>query len=104
MNAVLFVRSHSFAMSLFREHLYYTDARTHVVKRLNKYTGGEPLEVNIKPNTKVPVALKVVHPLNQPMTRPSGEICCFLFHFSQTSCFNNRHCFKQAVMSRVASV
>ncbi|XP_036069941.1 pro-epidermal growth factor [Oryzias melastigma] len=70
------LQSHSFAMSLFREHLYYTDARTHVVKRLNKYTGGEPLEVNIKPNTKVPVALKVVHPLNQPMTQTLFQTGC----------------------------
>ncbi|RVE67693.1 hypothetical protein OJAV_G00105640 [Oryzias javanicus] len=65
-------RSHSFAMSLFLEHLYYTDARSHVVKRLNKYTGGEPMELNLKPNPKAPVSLKVVHPLNQPMTQSSG--------------------------------
>uniref|UniRef100_A0A3P9JKQ0 Epidermal growth factor n=1 Tax=Oryzias latipes TaxID=8090 RepID=A0A3P9JKQ0_ORYLA len=66
------LQSPSFAMSLFLEHLYYTDARSHVVKRLNKYTGGEPLDINIKPMTKAPIALKVVHPLNQPTTLPSG--------------------------------
>ncbi|XP_078810027.1 pro-epidermal growth factor isoform X3 [Oryzias latipes] len=66
------LQSPSFAMSLFLEHLYYTDARSHVVKRLNKYTGGKPLDVNIKPMTKAPVALKVVHPLNQPTSLSSG--------------------------------
>lgn len=54
-------------MSLFLEHIYYTDATSRAIKQLNKYTGGEPADVNIKQMAKTPVDIKVVHPLNQPM-------------------------------------
>lgn len=53
-------------ISVFLEHLYYTDAATRLVKQVNKYTGGAPL--NLKQTAKPPGAIKVVHPLNQPMT------------------------------------
>ncbi len=60
-------------ISVFLEHLYYTDAASRVIKQVNKYTGGEPLNVNIKRMAKPPVDIKVVHPLNQPMadSKPS---------------------------------
>nr|XP_033488398.1 pro-epidermal growth factor isoform X2 [Epinephelus lanceolatus] len=60
-------RSHSLGISLFREHLYYTDAASRVIKEVNKYTGGEPINVNKKQMAKPAVTIKVVHPLNQPM-------------------------------------
>uniref|UniRef100_A0A8C2X8Q0 Epidermal growth factor n=1 Tax=Cyclopterus lumpus TaxID=8103 RepID=A0A8C2X8Q0_CYCLU len=60
-------RSQSPGISVFLEHLYYTDAASRVIKQVNKYAGGEPLIVNIKQMAKPPVNIKVVHPLNQPM-------------------------------------
>ncbi|XP_044061864.1 pro-epidermal growth factor isoform X2 [Siniperca chuatsi] len=61
------LRSHSLGISVFLENLYYTDAASRVIKQVNKYTGGEPLNVNIKRMAKPPVDIKVIHPLNQPM-------------------------------------
>ncbi|KAK5896718.1 hypothetical protein CesoFtcFv8_009848 [Champsocephalus esox] len=60
------LRSQSMGISVFLEHLYFTDAATRLVKQVNKYTGGAPL--NLKQTAKPPGAIKVVHPLNQPMT------------------------------------
>uniref|UniRef100_A0A3Q1I1W3 Epidermal growth factor n=1 Tax=Acanthochromis polyacanthus TaxID=80966 RepID=A0A3Q1I1W3_9TELE len=57
----------SFGISLFLERLYYSDAASRVIKTVNKYTGGEPLDVNTKQMSKPPVDIKVVHPLNQPL-------------------------------------
>ncbi|XP_045885734.1 pro-epidermal growth factor isoform X1 [Micropterus dolomieu] len=61
------LRSQSLGISVFLEHLYYTDTASHVIKKVNKYTGGEPLNVNIKRMAKIPVDIKVVHVHNQPM-------------------------------------
>ncbi|KAM3866980.1 pro-epidermal growth factor [Diretmus argenteus] len=60
------LRSHSLAISVFLEHLYYTDVASRAIKQVNKYTGGEPVNVNTKPMTKPPIDIRVVHPLNQP--------------------------------------
>lgn len=61
------VRSQSLGTSIFQEYLYYTDAVPRVIRQVNKYTGGEPLNVNKKQMAKPPGDIKVVHPLNQPM-------------------------------------
>ncbi|XP_047441304.1 pro-epidermal growth factor [Mugil cephalus] len=61
------LRSQSLGISLFLEHIYYTDAASRAIKQVNKYTGGESLDVNIKKMAKPPVDIKVVHSLNQPM-------------------------------------
>ncbi|XP_076595958.1 pro-epidermal growth factor [Chaetodon auriga] len=61
------LRSQSLGISVFLEHLYYTDAESRLIKQVNKYAGGQPLNVNIKPMAKPPVDIKVVHLLNQPM-------------------------------------
>uniref|UniRef100_A0A3Q3FLQ0 Epidermal growth factor n=1 Tax=Labrus bergylta TaxID=56723 RepID=A0A3Q3FLQ0_9LABR len=61
------VLAQSLGISIFLEHLYYTDATSRIIKQLDKNTGGESLSVNIKPMGKPPVDIKVVHPLNQPM-------------------------------------
>ncbi|XP_072252437.1 pro-epidermal growth factor [Leuresthes tenuis] len=66
------LRSQSLGISFFLEHLYYTDAVSLVIKQINKYTGGEPVEVNIKQMARPPVDIKVVHPLNQPMADSSS--------------------------------
>lgn len=64
---VFAVRSQSLGISVFLEHLYYTDDASRVIKRVNKYTGGKPLDVNVKRMGKPPTDIKVVHALNQPL-------------------------------------
>lgn len=61
------IRSQSLGISVFLEHLYYTDAESRSIKQVNKYSSGEPLNVNRKPMAKPPVDIKVVHLLNQPI-------------------------------------
>uniref|UniRef100_A0AAQ5X4I0 EGF-like domain-containing protein n=1 Tax=Amphiprion ocellaris TaxID=80972 RepID=A0AAQ5X4I0_AMPOC len=61
------LRPQSLGISVFLERLYYSDAASRVIKTVNKYTGGEPLDVNTKQMSKPPVDIKVVHPLNQPV-------------------------------------
>ncbi|XP_036934162.1 pro-epidermal growth factor [Acanthopagrus latus] len=71
------LRSQSLGMSVFLEHVFYTDAASRVIKQVNKHRGGEPLVVNIKPMAKPPLEIKVVHPLNQPMadSQPASPGC-----------------------------
>ncbi|XP_005467322.3 pro-epidermal growth factor [Oreochromis niloticus] len=64
------LQSHSVGISVFLEHIYYTDAESRVIKQVNKYTGGEPRVVNLKQMAKPPVDIKIVHPLNQPTADP----------------------------------
>uniref|UniRef100_A0A3P8PEI8 EGF-like domain-containing protein n=1 Tax=Astatotilapia calliptera TaxID=8154 RepID=A0A3P8PEI8_ASTCA len=64
------LQSHSVGISVFLEHIYYTDSESRVIKQVNKYTGGEPHVVNIKQMGKPPVDIKIVHPLNQPTADP----------------------------------
>ncbi|KAM6923420.1 pro-epidermal growth factor [Xenentodon cancila] len=64
------LHSQTLGMSVFLEHLYYTDAASRVIKRLNKYAGGDPVDVNVKQMSKPPVDIKVVHPLSQPTPDP----------------------------------
>ncbi|KAM8848876.1 pro-epidermal growth factor isoform 1-T1 [Synchiropus picturatus] len=59
-------RSHSLALSIFQDKLYYTDGESKAIKQVNKYMGGEPEEVNVKRLAKSPVAIKVVHSSKQP--------------------------------------
>ncbi|XP_017272981.1 pro-epidermal growth factor [Kryptolebias marmoratus] len=63
--------SQSLGLSVFVDHVYYTDAVSRVIKQVNKYTGGQPEVVNIKQMAKPPVDIKVVHPLAQPAGDPS---------------------------------
>uniref|UniRef100_A0A671YI11 Epidermal growth factor n=1 Tax=Sparus aurata TaxID=8175 RepID=A0A671YI11_SPAAU len=71
------VLSQSLGMSVFLEHLFYTDAASRVIKQVNKHSGGELKIVNVKPMAKPPLEIKVVHPLNQPMTdsQPASPGC-----------------------------
>ncbi|XP_019739427.1 pro-epidermal growth factor isoform X1 [Hippocampus comes] len=61
------LQSDLLGIALFHKHIYYTDAASRAIKRINKYTGGEDLEVTLKQMAKVPVDIKVVHPDKQPM-------------------------------------
>ncbi|XP_056898300.1 pro-epidermal growth factor isoform X2 [Takifugu flavidus] len=65
-------------ISVFLQHIFYTDDTFGVIKRVNKQTGEETLKVNIKPMAKAPVDIKVVHHLNQPMADSSAPGCDIL--------------------------
>ncbi|CAB1325526.1 unnamed protein product, partial [Coregonus sp. 'balchen'] len=54
-------------MSVFLEHVYYTDMTSRTIWQVNKYSGGEAENINLKRMTHPPTAVKVVHPLNQPI-------------------------------------
>ncbi|KAM9376182.1 pro-epidermal growth factor [Pholidichthys leucotaenia] len=64
------LQAHSLGISVFLEHIYYPDAASRVIKQVNKYSGGEPVNVNIKQMAKLPVDIKVVHPFSQPLADP----------------------------------
>ncbi|XP_014862048.1 PREDICTED: pro-epidermal growth factor isoform X1 [Poecilia mexicana] len=66
------LQSQSLGISVFLENVYYTDAAAGVIRKINKYTGGRPVDVNDKPMVKPPVDIKVVHPLIQPMADTSS--------------------------------
>lgn len=61
------IRSNSLGLSVFLDHIYYTDIESRAIKQVNKYIGGQPLDVNMKQMAKPPGDIKVVHLLNQPM-------------------------------------
>ncbi|XP_061747755.1 pro-epidermal growth factor [Nerophis ophidion] len=60
------LQSDLLGICVFHEHVYYSDAASPAIKRVNKYAGGQPVEVNIKQMAKIPVDIKVVHADNQP--------------------------------------
>ncbi|PWA18721.1 hypothetical protein CCH79_00005533 [Gambusia affinis] len=66
------LQSRSLGISVFLENVYYTDAAAGVIRKINKYTGGQPVDVNAKPMVKPPVDIKVVHPIIQPMADTSS--------------------------------
>ncbi|MCJ8733713.1 hypothetical protein PDJAM_G00226690 [Pangasius djambal] len=61
------LRTKSPKMSLFSDHVYVTDSASQSVMRVNRHTGEPPEEVNSKKLPSVPVDVKVIHPMNQPV-------------------------------------
>lgn len=53
-------------MSLFSDYVYVTDSATQSVMRINRHTGQPPENVSSEMFPSVPVAVKVIHPSNQP--------------------------------------
>uniref|UniRef100_A0A667ZPV4 Epidermal growth factor n=1 Tax=Myripristis murdjan TaxID=586833 RepID=A0A667ZPV4_9TELE len=87
------LRSQSLGISVFLEHLYYTDGVSRAIKQVNKYTSGEPVNVNTKRMTKPPVDIRVVHPLNQPLADPVSPLpdvneCALWNHGCSLGCEN----------------
>lgn len=61
--------SHPFAISLFENHVYWTDWRTNSVVRANKWNGAD---VSIMQRTLTqPFDIQIMHPSRQPVERPS---------------------------------
>ncbi|XP_077465914.1 pro-epidermal growth factor [Stigmatopora argus] len=61
------LQSDLLGLAVFLEHVYYTESTSRAIKHVNKYTGGEALDVRVKQMAKVPIDIKVVHPDLQPM-------------------------------------
>ncbi|XP_057705328.1 pro-epidermal growth factor [Corythoichthys intestinalis] len=61
------LQSDLLGLAVFLEYVYYTDGTSQAIKHVNKYTGGDAVDVSIKQMSKVPVDIKVVHPDMQPM-------------------------------------
>uniref|UniRef100_A0A803XP43 Pro-epidermal growth factor n=1 Tax=Meleagris gallopavo TaxID=9103 RepID=A0A803XP43_MELGA len=56
-------------MSLFADHLYYSELMSGTVRTANKYTGKVVVTISLKPSLFPPVEIKVVHPFKQPGAR-----------------------------------
>ncbi|XP_061211196.1 pro-epidermal growth factor isoform X4 [Neopsephotus bourkii] len=60
------VRHQLLGMSLFAEYLYYSELKSGMIWRANKYTGKVVVTISLKPSFFPPVEIKVVHPFKQP--------------------------------------
>lgn len=66
-------RHHLFGMSLFTEHVYYSELKTGMIRRANKYTGKVIVTISLKPPFLPPAEIKMVHPFKQPSTRTDAR-------------------------------
>uniref|UniRef100_A0A8C8JM64 EGF-like domain-containing protein n=1 Tax=Oncorhynchus tshawytscha TaxID=74940 RepID=A0A8C8JM64_ONCTS len=57
--------------------IFYTDMSSRTIRQVNKYSGVEAENINLKRMTHPPTAVKVVHPLNQPIedSMPVFPVC-----------------------------
>ncbi|NWR72546.1 EGF factor, partial [Centropus unirufus] len=53
-------------VSLFAEHLYYSELKSGMIWRANKYTGKVVVTISLKPSVFPLVEIKLVHPFKQP--------------------------------------
>uniref|UniRef100_A0A674AKN5 Epidermal growth factor n=1 Tax=Salmo trutta TaxID=8032 RepID=A0A674AKN5_SALTR len=82
----------SLGMSVFLEQVYYTDMSSRTIRQVNKYSGVEAENINLKRMTHPSTAVKVVHPLNQPIEdsmpvfpgQSSVHFSCFFNKFGPT--------------------
>ncbi|NXK52707.1 EGF factor, partial [Chauna torquata] len=56
-------------MSLFADHLYYSELKSGMIWTANKYTGKVVVTISLKTSFFPPVEIKVVHPFKQPGAR-----------------------------------
>eukprot|EP00062_Callorhinchus_milii_P012065 gi/632958694/ref/XP_007895185.1/ PREDICTED: pro-epidermal growth factor [Callorhinchus milii] len=62
----------AFGISLFAEHVYYSEWKTATIRRANKYTGKDVVTISLKPSFLPPADIKIVHHFSQP-TAPSDS-------------------------------
>ncbi|XP_072899158.1 pro-epidermal growth factor isoform X1 [Hemitrygon akajei] len=63
-----------FGLSLFAEHIYYSDWKTSTIRRMNKYTGKDVVVISPRRSFLPPADLKVVHPFCQPATESASQL------------------------------
>ncbi|XP_065490993.1 pro-epidermal growth factor isoform X8 [Caloenas nicobarica] len=78
------VRHQLLGISLFAEHLYYSELKSGMIWRANKYTGKVAVTISLKPSFFPPVEIKVVHPFKQPGARTEPQ------HFEKETCDLNK--------------
>uniref|UniRef100_A0A8C6ISX6 Pro-epidermal growth factor n=1 Tax=Melopsittacus undulatus TaxID=13146 RepID=A0A8C6ISX6_MELUD len=67
------IRHQLLGMSLFAEHLYYSELKSGMIWRANKYTGKVVVTISLKPSFFPPLEIKVVHPFKQPGARIDSQ-------------------------------
>uniref|UniRef100_A0A8C4V3W9 Pro-epidermal growth factor n=1 Tax=Falco tinnunculus TaxID=100819 RepID=A0A8C4V3W9_FALTI len=67
------VRRQLLGLSVFAEHLYYSELKSGMIWRANKYTGKVVVTISLKPSFFPPVEIKVVHPFKQPGARTDSQ-------------------------------
>uniref|UniRef100_A0A8C3XXZ1 Epidermal growth factor n=1 Tax=Catharus ustulatus TaxID=91951 RepID=A0A8C3XXZ1_CATUS len=87
------IRHQLLGMSLFAEHLYYSDLKSGMIWRANKYTGSVVVTISLKPSFFPPVEIKIVHPFKQPGARIDSQDldineCGFWNHGCTLGCVN----------------
>ncbi|NXX80875.1 EGF factor, partial [Urocolius indicus] len=81
------VRHQLLGMSLFAEHLYYSELKSGMIWRANKYTGKVVVTISLKPSFFPPTEIQVVHPFKQPGERTDSQ------GFEKVSCdLNKENC------------
>ncbi|XP_051901434.1 pro-epidermal growth factor isoform X2 [Pristis pectinata] len=63
-----------FGLSLFAEHVYYSDWKTSTIRRANKYTGKDIVVISPTRSFLPPADLKVVHPFCQPEAESGSQL------------------------------
>uniref|UniRef100_A0A8C4SF95 Epidermal growth factor n=1 Tax=Erpetoichthys calabaricus TaxID=27687 RepID=A0A8C4SF95_ERPCA len=61
-------------MSLFADHIYYTDLKSRTIRRTHKYTGRNVVTLNLKPSFDVLADVKVVFPLTSLTDRTGAPL------------------------------
>ncbi|NXO55367.1 EGF factor, partial [Aramus guarauna] len=67
------IRHQLLGMSLFAEHLYYSELKSGMIWRANKYTGKVLVTISLKPSFFPPLEIQVVHPFKQPGARTDSQ-------------------------------
>ncbi|XP_078268559.1 pro-epidermal growth factor [Rhinoraja longicauda] len=68
------IRHWPFGISLFDEHVYYSDWKTGTIRRANKFTGEDLVVINPRRSFLPPADLKVVHPSRQPTSETDPQL------------------------------
>ncbi|XP_066429928.1 pro-epidermal growth factor isoform X1 [Eleutherodactylus coqui] len=83
----------SWGLSIFAEHIYYTERKSSSFRTLNKYTGKETVIMTLKPSTTNITDIKVIPQLTSNYSYKSGSEVCTLV---------NDHCTEKCQVSGVS--
>ncbi|XP_070544757.1 low-density lipoprotein receptor-related protein 4-like [Ptychodera flava] len=66
----------AYSLSMFLDHVYWTDWKRNTITRANKYNGGDIVGISTNLLTKRPMDVTVVHPYRQPWSKPISARDC----------------------------